>query len=451
MSKRADWQSDQDFGREAAALWLAVSGLAATKFSLVAAAIETLTEGKNIGETRATTTVGPGCVSRLRRRRLEIALLLISVVTVALGAANLTGQASASATGRSTATTVAKAACLTAGTGNKAVVDLDSNRSFARLRTICIGTLQLQGSAVIDAGMLFVIHDVSPAQYEDTEIVRVDLTTYAVRSVPLGGAAWIFAGLGDIWVETDSTVSSLVELSPSSLRVVNRFADPDGTWGFLPFGGRLWFIDNNDSLKTLNPLSGRVSVVDLPWLPAGLSPESITSSGGQLYLLAASKKTRATAIATYNPMSGAHRLVSETGLGGGAGLLDVTGRVLWVEPPGGNMHEVTAFSAQSLRPLTDGFSDGFLNGTWTAVPDAGDLWFQIAGDPLECVSGRTGRVDTELRLPNTFGSQNIAEATPPGFVAADATNLVIAANETHGANPSESGIAVYALDPRCDA
>ncbi len=450
MSKRADWQSDQDFGREAAALWLAVSGLAATKFSLVAAAIETLTEGKNIGETRATTTVGPGCVSRLRRRRLEIALLLISVVTVALGAANLTGQASASATGRSTATTVAKAACSTAGTGNEAVVDLDSHRSFARLRTVCIGTLQLQRSAVIDAGALFVIHDVSPAQYEDTEIVRVDLTTYAVRSVPLGGAAWIFAGLGDIWVETDSTVSSLVELSPSSLRVLNRFADPDGTWDFLPFGGRLWFIDNN-SLRTLNPISGRVSVVDLPWLPAGLSPESITSSGGQLYLLAASKKTPATAIATYNPVSGAHRLVSESGLGGGAGLLGVTDRVLWVGPPGGNMHEVTAYSMQSLRPLVGGFSDGFLNGTWTAVPDAGDLWFQIAGDPLECVSGRTGRVDTELRLPNTFGSQNIAEATPPGFVAADATNLVVAANETHGANPSESGIAVYALDPRCHA
>jgi hypothetical protein len=298
--------------------------------------------------------------------------------------------------------------------------------------------------------MLFVIHDVSPAQYEDTEIVRVDLTTYAVRSVPLGGAAWIFAGLGDIWVETDSTVSSLVELSPSSLRVLNRFADPDGTWRFLPFGGRLWFIDNY-SLKTLNPVSGRISVVALPWLPTGLSPESITSSGGQMYLLAASQKTPATAIATYNPVSGAHRLVSETGLGGGAGLLGVTGRVLWVEPPGGNMHEVTAYSMQSLRPLVGGFSDGFLNGTWTAVPDAGDLWFQIAGDPLECVSGRTGRVDTELRLPNTFGSQNLAEATPPGFVAADATNLIIAANETYGANPSESGIAVYALDPRCDA
>jgi hypothetical protein len=115
------------------------------------------------------------------------------------------------------------------------------------------------------------------------------------------------------------------------------------------------------------------------------------------------------------------------------------------------MHEVTAFSAQSLRPLTDGFSNGFLNGTWTAITDAGDLWFQIAGDPLDCVSGKTARVDTELRLPDTFSSQNIAEATPPGFVAADATNLIVAANETHGANPSESGIAVYALDPRCDA
>jgi hypothetical protein len=344
---------------------------------------------------------------------------------------------------------VTKAPCPPTGTGNQAIVDLDSHRSFARLRTVCVGTLH--GSGVIGAGALFVIHDVSPTQYENTEVVRIDLTTYAVkRSALLAGAVSIFAGLGDIWAVTDSTESSLVQLSPSSLRVAHRFADPDGTWDFLPFGGRLWFIDNY-SLKTLNPTDGRVSVAALPWLPAGLSPESITSSGGELYLLAASKKTPATAIATYNPVSGAHRLVSETGLGGGAGLLGVTDRVLWVGPPGGNMHEVTAFSAQSLRPLTDGFSNGFLNGTWTAITDAGDLWFQIAGDPLDCVSGKTARVDTELRLPDTFSSQNIAEATPPGFVAADATNLIVAANETHGANPSESGIAVYALDPRCDA
>jgi hypothetical protein len=384
----------------------------------------------------------------LRRPILKIALSFASIAAVALGPATLLGQATSSAAGRFAATTVAKAACAPAGTGNEAIVDLGSHRSFSRLRTVCVGTLH--GSGVIDAGALFVIRDVSPAQYEDTDIVRVDLTTDAVRSIPLVGAVGILAGLGDIWVVTDSTDSSLVELSPSSLRVVHRFADPDGTWDFLPFGGRLWFIDNY-SLKTLNPVDGRVSVARLPWLPVGLSPASVTSSGSQLYLLAASQKTPATAIATYNPVSGAHRVVSEVDLGGGASLLGVTRSVLWVGPPGGNSHTVAAYSAQSLRPLTDGFSDGGFNGTWTAVADGGDLWFQLAGSPLQCVSGRTGHLDTTLRLPNTFIRQNWAEATPPGFVAADANNLIIAANETHGANPSESGIAVYPLDPRCRA
>jgi len=385
----------------------------------------------------------------LRRRRSKIALFLMSVVAVALGAANLTDQASASAVGRLAATPVAKATCPPAGTGNEAVVDLDSHRSFARLRTVCVGTLH--GTGVIDAGALFVLQDVGPAQGTNTEIVRVDLTTYAVkRSAPLVGASGIFAGLGDIWVVTNSTDTSLVQLSPSSLRVVNRFADPDGAWDFVPFAGRLWFIANY-SLRTLNPIDGRVSVAGLPWLPAGLSPASVASSGGQLYLLASSQKTPETAIATYNPVSGAHRVVRESQLSGWAGLVGVTGRVVWVGPPGGNMHEVTAYSAQSLRPLTGGFTGGGLNGEWTAVPDVGDLWFRLAGYPLECVSRETGRLDANLRLPNTFIRKNIAEATPPGFVAADATNLIVAANETHGANPSESGVAVYALDPRCRA
>jgi hypothetical protein len=401
-----------------------------------------------MGEPLATKAIGPSSSRRLRRPILKIALSFASIAAVALGPATLLGQATSSAAGRFAATTVAKAACAPAGTGNEAIVDLGSHRSFSRLRTVCVGTLH--GSGVIDAGALFVIRDVSPAQYEDTDIVRVDLTTDAVRSIPLVGAVGILAGLGDIWVVTDSTDSSLVELSPSSLRVVHRFADPDGTWDFLPFGGRLWFIDNY-SLKTLNPVDGRVSVARLPWLPVGLSPASVTSSGSQLYLLAASQKTPATAIATYNPVSGAHRVVSEVDLGGGASLLGVTRSVLWVGPPGGNSHTVAAYSAQSLRPLTDGFSDGGFNGTWTAVADGGDLWFQLAGSPLQCVSGRTGHLDTTLRLPNTFIRQNWAEATPPGFVAADANNLIIAANETHGANPSESGIAVYPLDPRCRA
>ena len=400
-----------------------------------------------MGETRETTAVGAASVWRLPRCCSKIALLLMSVVAVALGAAQLTGQASASLAGRSAATAVTKAPCSPAGTGNEAVVDLDSHRSFARLRTVCVGTLH--GTGVIDAGALFVLQDVGPAQDASTEVVRVDLTTYAVaRSTALAGGFLMFAGLDAIWVLTNSTNVSLLQLSPVTLRVLHRFADRDGAWDFVPFAGRLWFIDDY-SLKTLNPIDGRISVARLPWLPAGLSPASVTSSGGQLYLLAASQKSPDTAIAIFNPLSGAHRFARQ--LAGGSVLLSVTGRVLWVGPPSGMSSSVTGYSTQSLRPLTGGFSGGGPNGTWTAVPDAGDLGCQLAGDPLECVSGNTGRTDAILRLPNTFSSQNIAEATPPGFVAADATNLIIAANETHGANPSESGIAVYALDPRCDA
>ncbi len=131
-----------------------------------------------MGETRATTAVGAASVWRLPRCCSKIALLLMSVVAVALGAAQLTGQASASLAGRSAATTVAKVPCSPAGTGNGAVVDLDSHRSFARLRTVCVGTLH--GTGVIDAGALFVLQDVGPAQDASTEVVRVDLTTYAV-------------------------------------------------------------------------------------------------------------------------------------------------------------------------------------------------------------------------------------------------------------------------------
>ena len=333
--------------------------------------------------------------------------------------------------------------CAPSGNANEAIVDLESHRSFGRLRTVCVG--RLQGTGVIEAGALFLIHDVSPTEYDNTEIVRIDLNTYATVSIPVAGAVHIFAGLGDIWAVTES---SLVQLSSSSLRVVHRYGDPSGAGDFLPFGGLLWFIDNY-SLKTLNPADGRVSTADLPWLPTGLSPASLTSSSDQLYLLAASQKTPETAIVTYNPVSGAHRTVAESDLGGGANLVGVTGKVLWVQPPGGNMHQVTAYSTQTLKPLTDGFSDGGPNGMWTAVTASGDLWFQLSGYPLECVSGKTGRLDATLRLPNTFSQQNIAGATPPGFVAADANHLFVAATETHGATYSESSVAVYALDPRC--
>jgi len=156
-------------------------------------------------------------------------------------------------------------------------------------------------------------------------------------------------------------------------------------------------------------------------------------------------------IATYETVTRVARVVRAPELAGGSQVLAVTGAVLWVEPPGGNQHHVVAYSATTLRPLTDGFQNGGWNGSWLAVPDQGDLWFQLSGGPLECVSGKTGRLDARLALPNTVNNlRNTAESTPPGFVAADNNDLIIAASETPGAY-SESGIAVYALDPRCDA
>ena len=173
-----------------------------------------------------TTALGPASPWRLRRRGSKIVAFLMSVVAVALGAANATGQATASAAGRLAATPVAKAACSSAGTAKEAIVDLGSHRSLDRLRTVCVGTLA--GTGVIDAGALFVLQDIGPAQDAGaTDVVRVDLKTYAVaRSAPLAAGSSIFAGVGDIWVVTDSIDPSLVQLSPVSLPVMHRFADP---------------------------------------------------------------------------------------------------------------------------------------------------------------------------------------------------------------------------------
>ena len=403
-----------------------------------------------MGEIRATRALGLASPWRLRRRRSMIAPLFASVVALALGFANMTGQATASATGQLAATPLAKATCSSTKTGNEAIVDLDSHKSFARLRTVCIGTLY--GIGVIDGDALFVLHHFGPARDPITQVVRIDLTTYAVaRSVPFVGVGGIFAGLGAIWVVTDSSAWNLLQLSPVSLRVLHRLADPDRAWNFLPFAGRLWYIDNY-SLKTLNPTDGRISTTDLSWLPAGLSLLNVTSSGGELYLLASVPFApgAAWAIATYNPVSGAHRVVRQPEFSGGQDFLGVTGRVLWVRSYRGiDVYGVSAYSARSLRPLTSGFVGVGPNSGWMAGPDAGDLWFQLAGSPLECASGKTGRLDARLRLPY----HNLTEATPQpqGFVAADRSNLIVAATMLRGAYPSESGIAVYKLDPRCRA
>ena len=320
-----------------------------------------------MGKTGATARVGPAPFWRLCRARSKVALLLMSMAAVTLGVANVMGQRSASAAGHLARVAATKVACSPEATANEAVVDLENHRSFARLRTMCIGTLDRTG--VIDAGALFVLQDVGPAGDARTEVVRVDLKSYAVtRSTPFASGFSMFTGFGDVWVlMTASTNVILDQLSPMTLRLLHRFAGPDCPRDFVPVAGRLWFIDNCGletmnpySLETLDPTDGRTAVVLLPWLPAGLSAWSITSSGSELYLLASRPKSPKTVIATYNPMTGAHRYVRQ--LAGGSDLLSVTGSVLWVGSQCFMACSVTAYSAKSLRPLTGGFGGGGVDG-----------------------------------------------------------------------------------------
>ena len=289
-----------------------------------------------MGATRTTAAAGPASLSRLCRHPPKIAPLLAGVVALALGAASLAGQATVSAAGQLTATPVSKANCSSTRNGNEAVVDLESHKLFARLRTLCVGTLY--GTGVIEAGALYVLRDVGPSQDSRFEVVRIDLSTYAVtRSAPIAGASWIFPGLGGIWAApTQAPCSCLrsrcgcctVSLTwrGGGLRPVRR--------ALLVLGIFHHSVKTLNSLKTLDPTVGRVSVVSLPWLPTGLSPASIVSFGDELYLLLGSvqgTKFAPTAIATYDPVSGAHRVVRQPKFSGELGLLGVTGRVLWVE------------------------------------------------------------------------------------------------------------------------
>ena len=334
-----------------------------------------------MGEPPVIKALGRSSSRRWRRPTLKIALSFASIAAVALGAATLPGQATSSAAGHLSAHAVAKAACSPAGTGSDAIVNLDSHRSFPRLRTLCLGTLAggvTIDSGIVERGVLYVLRSVGPAQSGNIQVVRVDLSTYALtKSTPLpsGGRGWLFTAGGDVWVSTSDYASirpTLSELSPVSLRVLRRYTN--SLWAFPTVEGRLWLL-SDDSLEMLNPATRRVSVTRLAWLPAGMYPASGTASGDELYLVLSSRTSSLTMIATYDTVTRVARVVRAPELAGGSQVLAVTGTVLWVEPPGGNQHHVVAYSATTLRPLTDGFQNGGWNGSWLAVPDQGDLWF----------------------------------------------------------------------------
>ena len=123
--------------------------------------------------------------------------------------------------------------------------------------------------------------------------------------------------------------------------------------------------------------------------------------------------------------------------------------VVWVVPPGMMMHSIATLSAQTLQPISGGFRQGGPNGTWTAVLGAGDLWFELGGTPLVCVSGVTGIQSAALRLPGSVVTQNLGASRAPAFIAAGNGDMVIGAWLHRPQGLVASGLAIYRLDPRC--
>jgi len=115
------------------------------------------------------------------------------------------------------------------------------------------------------------------------------------------------------------------------------------------------------------------------------------------------------------------------------------------------MHTVAAYSAQSLRPLTGGFSDGFLNGTWTA------LLMQVTfGFRSPVIPSTASRVRRRVLIRSCVCPTHSARRTSPrrrtGVRCSRHDQPHHRREREHTErNPSESGIAFYAMDPRCDA
>lgn len=238
------------------------------------------------------------------RSRSKTAAASLIFITSTLSAATLFGQTPASSLDRSTPLSASQ--CEAARTKGDSILDLGSDQSFERLRTLCLGTLA--GPGVIEGHTLFVIRRLGPEPGAAEAIDRVDLVTDAVtRShVPMEYLGLLRAAFDRVWILTSA---GLLELAPSSLRIIRRYRGLAAR-NIVPLDRRLWFIDNGE-LKALAPTSGRISVARLRWLPSGWGPFALTSEGSELYLIATAQKGPESALAIYNPTTGLHHLVRE--------------------------------------------------------------------------------------------------------------------------------------------
>ena len=195
-----------------------------------------------------------------------------------------------------------------------------------------------------------------------------------------------------------------------------------------------------------------VDGVPLASLPPHTTVSGIAAFGSSLLVSTIGPQAADSETVVYRPGFGVTRQVPapDASVEQSDRVFAATADVVWVVPPGMMVHSVNTLSAETLQRLPDGFQQGGPNGTWSAVLSSGDLWFELGGAPLLCVSGVSGVPSAALRLPGSVQVDNLAASRAPAFVAAGNGKMIIGAwlRTAHGL--VANGLAIYRLDPRCE-
>jgi hypothetical protein len=337
------------------------------------------------------------------------------------------------------------------------VVDAASHMRFAPLRVLCIGTVSSSNGAV-SGGDLYIVTTPSATNAAAFRLVKISLSSYHVlrrSSVLRDGVAAPVVAFGAVWVVEslpDSSSQRLLEFSEADLHLLKQIPLGESGYDLVAFGSWFWSIAIGGALERLDPSTGVSTVVRLGSLPPHATFSGIAAFGSSMLLSTIGPQAADSETVVYRPGFGVTRQVAAPDASAEASdeVFAATRDVVWVYPPGLNDHSVATLSARSLQRLRAGFQAGGPNGTWRSIFSGGDLWFQLGGAPLVCVSGVSGVASAALRLPGSVEVDNLAASRAPAFVASGNGDMVIGAwlGTAHGA--VASGLAFYRLDPRCE-
>ncbi len=370
-----------------------------------------------------------------------------------------TGTPSRPATGPSTSgpaasstTAATRLKCSPAYSGSSGdIVDQSSGEHFSRLKVLCIGDVGTAAhpQGTISGESLYVCITVGLPMSPEFRIARVDLSTYAVsesRVLP-GDCGQPQVSFGAVWVEAGREAGSkgfsIVGLSPSDLGVLASFGIP-AIDSFAPFGPDLW-VATGGNLFSIDPITGTRIRVMLPSFGPSEQIAGIVSSPPFVFLTLTGTSEADNYVISYRPSS---RLVTTVPGTEDSEVAAVTGDLVWISMSGGLHSGVYAVFVDSQRLPHDTPSCQGYNSAWGAMAGAGDMWCNQVGPPLTCISGASGATLASLRLPGSKLSGNVGLRSGPFALAAGGGRLVISASSDF---MNGSGIAIYKLDPRCDA